>query len=49
LAFFLDVAIDEEIVPVGIVLDGGDAVLGKVGQDQVDAFAALPGGGSGTY
>ena len=43
LAFFLDVAIDEEIVPIGIVLDGGDAIFGKVNENQVDAFAALRG------
>src|ERR1700751_4180088 len=39
--FVLQVAINEKIIPVGIVLNGGDAVFGDVGKDQLDAVAAL--------
>ncbi len=36
---------DEEVVPVGVVLDGGDAVGEGVGDGDSEGFAALFGGG----
>ena len=40
LAFVFQVAIDEKIFPIGIVLHGGDAVFGDLGKDQFDAVAS---------
>ena len=48
LAFIFQRAIGEEVFPLGIVLDRGDAIFREVGEDKFDAATASGGAGFGS-
>src|SRR5438876_10550914 len=48
-AFALQFFEGEEIFPIGIILDGGDAGLGSIGQCQLERVAALRGSWFGQF